>query len=184
MATLRTLEAGMQAYQIVLLAFFVVAFLYVASAFFVISRALDFRRKLSRRLDALTVLLLERKTCLEEIYAIVEAKGRANEELKARREEFAEIDFKIKDGDDFEEAQSGLKKFQTTLMFAIQGIKEEERSAKLKQEIARLRDLESSHRRTVVLYNSDCNAFNYWVGVLFFRLLCYVVRLRKKRLLN
>jgi uncharacterized membrane protein len=174
----------MQAYQIVLLAFFIVIFLYVTSAFFVISRALDFRSKLSRRLDALTVLLLERRTALEEIYSFVVAKGVCGDELRAKHEAFSSYETKIKDGDAFDAAQKALKEFQTELMFDVQKIKEEDRSAKLNQEIARLRDLESSHRRTVVLYNSDCNAFNYWVGVPLFRLLCYIVRLRKKILLN
>ncbi len=174
----------MQAYQIVLLAFFVVIFLYVSSAFFVISHAFDFRRRLSRKLDALTVLLLEKKACLKEIYQIVEAKGFADDGLKAKYDEVMTKEIKVTNDESFASAQAELKEFQTLLMFAVQGIKDEEKSAKLQQEIVRLRDLEASHRRTVVLYDNDCVAFNYWVSVPLFRLLCFLFQLKKKQMLN
>lgn len=169
------LVSSMQAYQVILLIAACVVFCYLAVLFYVTSKALDFRRSLSRKREMLSLIQLEMASTLLSIDSIF--KSASVTYSKQEADTVAALNQVSSD-----KKAVGLIKYNATLIIGAKSAlsylalsnKWATKSEEFRYSQNAFADLERFFRTTVALYNADVAAYDYYRRAMGFKIFMYL----------
>ena len=168
------LVSSMQAYQVILLIAACVVFCYLAVLFYVTSKALDFRRSLSRKREMLSLIQLEMASTLLSIDSIFKSAS-----VTYSKQEADSVDALRQVSSD--KKAVGLIKYNASLIVRAKSSlsylalsnKWATKSDEFRYCQNAFSDLERFFRTIVALYNADIAAYDYYRRATGFKLLMY-----------
>ena len=169
--------ARMEAWQILLIVIAVVLFVYLSGLFIVLTYAFEFTAKIKRRLSAINVILLEKRTIIMRAYEACLAKGvRFDDKFMDSLNQFQAYQLTKPRFEDAKNAISLQKFIQSRLFYEIQAHPELKKGdASMEQDITMLEDLDRNIRTSCSLFNADVLGYNYWINVPGFHWLFFIL---------
>ena len=156
----------MEAWQILLIIIAIVLFVYMAGLFIVLSYAFDFNARIRRRLNAINMILFEKRRIILEIYnACIENGSTFEEKFVSSLNQFQTYEFKKPRFDDCKNAISLQKFIQSRLFYEFQLHPALKESASISSNVTMLEDLDHNIRTSCSLFNADAQGYNYWINV-------------------
>ncbi len=153
----------MEWWQILLYVLAVLILLYLVGFFFGLSSLLSFRKKLQKRLVALSVLFAEKKDILLSLYALFdEAHIRLDSAEKDGAAKVRWLKTQVLKEEDVAEVAETLNFLQKRLTLLAESESYIKAGDDYRFFSSILQDLDTNYRRIVAVYNTEVNGYEYW----------------------
>ena len=175
----------MQWWQIVLYILAMAGLLYLIGFFFCLSGLLAFRKKLQKRIIALSVLFAEKKDILLSMYVLFDkAAAHLDSVEKDSAAKVRWLKTQVIKEAEVEEVSSILNDLQKRLTLLAEAESYLKAGEDFQVFSSALKDLDANYRRIVAVYNSEVSGYEYWRRSLLFFVLFWLCGFKKRNRLS
>lgn len=172
----------MEWWQILIWILALIGLMYGAGFFYCLSLLLAFRKKLSKRFVALSVLYSEKRDILLSLYAVCDAAGvKFESSLKESAAKVRWLKTNILKEEDAEMVALTLDALEKRLFILAQSEAGLRTNADYQNYTSTLRDIDANYRRIIAVYNSDVTGYEYWRKTPLFFIPFWFCGFRKKK---
>ena len=175
----------MKPWQILLLALLLVFFLYMIIVLVTLNNSLELRRKLTRILDSLSMVLSEKMRLLLELDQLFTSRGvKYSEADRASVEAIKELNLDRLKPNEVNKVLALLKSAGAHLSYLAQSNHWASKDADYLQLAEELEANEKSIRQSIIAYNLSVTGLNYWISIPLVGWIDYLFGMRKRDLLS
>ena len=156
----------METWQILLLIVLAIIAGYLIGLFIVLGYGLHTRYKLRHRLEAMNIILYEKREIIMKLYRYSLEHGALYSETDTQKiQELESLSFEKPVFDITKNAISLQKSIQTRFSYGISSNVIYQESKDIQNALIMIADMDRTLRTSCSLYNADILGFNYWVNV-------------------
>lgn len=155
--------------------------IYVLFFFVILSFSLIFKKKISKRILAINLLLTQRHDTLFLIDKLFVSSGiKVQPYITGYLRDSAHFDEKDIDKKTRDDMRENLNKTNQAFMYLADQNEVIKNNPTFVDYCKTLNELDDSYRQNIAIYNSDITGYNYWVNFIGYRYLLRLIRLKKK----